>query len=170
MAVSETNFLSIGILALAIHLFIYLVALRRRLRTEVAIFLFHLVPTLTMFVCSVIFVLISMTEERVASAITLISTNGIYSLTFLELWSLSQISYSREVLVKVKSGHLLSISSYTDELAAIGDKKRTERLIALCNMGLLSRTKDVYGLSMRGIFIAKALQLLNWLPNLKSRG
>lgn len=170
MGISETNFLSVGLLVLAIHFFLYLVALRRRLRSEAAIFLYHLLPTVTLCVCSVIFVLISMTEERIASVITLISMNGIYSLTFLELWSLSQISYSREVLVKVKSGHLLSISSHADDLAEVGNKKRMERLHSLCEMGLLLRTTDGYGLSTRGKFIARALQFLNWLPNLKSRG
>lgn len=50
MGISETNFLSVGLLVLAIHFFLYLVALRRRLRSEAAIFLYHLLPTVTLCV------------------------------------------------------------------------------------------------------------------------
>ena len=170
MTISENDFVSMGILTLALHLIVYLLALRSRLRTEAAIFVYHFVPTVILFVCSVIFFVISMTEERIASAITLISLNGIYSLTFLELWTLSQISYSRELLIKAKANKFLSTSSHVDELARLGDRKRSERLQSLCDLGLLLPTDDGWKLSTRGKLIAGLLQLLNWLPNLKSRG
>jgi phosphoglycerol transferase MdoB-like AlkP superfamily enzyme len=170
MNISENMFLGGGLLSLVLHTLIYLLALRSTLRTEASIFLYHLLLAFALLVFSVVFVVTSMTEERIASAITLISLNGIYSLTFLELWTLSQISYSRELLIKAKANKFLSTSSHVDELARLGDRKRSERLQSLCDLGLLLPTDDGWKLSTRGKLIAGLLQLLNWLPNLKSRG
>lgn len=170
MTVSENVFLGGGLFSLVLHTLIYLLALRSTLRTEVSIFLYHLLLAFALLVFSVFFAVTSMSDERIASAVTLVSLNGIYSLTFLELWTLSQISYSREVLMKAKSGNLTFNSSNVDELAAIGEKKRSDRLQSLFSMGLLLPTTDGWILSTRGRLFAGLLQLLNWLPNLKARG
>lgn len=168
MTVNE--FLGYGILALLVHTSVYLVGLRQVLRSEFAIFAYHLFPSLLLFALAVAFAMSDLSDDRIAAAVALTALNGIYSLTFLELWTLSQISYSREVLVKAQAGNLHSASSHADHLWRLGDEKRTARLESLRGMGLLASTPDGWKLGRRGRALSAFLQFLLWLPNLRSRG
>lgn len=167
---SAAKFLNYGVAAMALHVIAYMLVCRPKLRTETAILAFHVFLALALFVFAVIFVVLSIDEERWAAAVALVSVNGIYSLTFLELWTLSQISYSRELLVRAKNGKLRSASSNADELVRLGNEKRSARLLSLRSMGLLASTEHGWKLGRRGKLVAAVLQLLLWLPNLRLRG
>jgi hypothetical protein len=168
--VTVNEFLAYGLAALLLHASVYLVGLRQVLRTEFAIFAYHLFPSLLLFTWGVAFAVSDLSDDRIAAAVALTGLNGIYSLTFLELWTLSQISYSREVLVKAKTGNLRPASSHADDLSRLGDEKRTARLESLRDMGLLAATQGGWKLDKRGRMVSALLQLLLWLPNLRSRG
>lgn len=66
-------------------------------------------------------------------------SHGIYSLSFLELWSLTQGSYSLTILADVASGSNSNSQARSPMmLAEIGMQKRAERQVSLRKLGLLN--------------------------------
>jgi len=81
-----------------------------------------------------------------AGALTVLcgSLHGIYSLSFLELWSLSQGSYSLSILTAVERDSTLeSLRPDAALLGAIGQQKRAARLVSLQRLGLLNAREAV---------------------------
>ena len=98
------------------------------------------------------------------------SIYGIYSLSFLELWTLSQISYSREILVKAKNGIISENNDYFVQLQNLGDQKRVARLNSLKSKRIIFIKNNAWHLTKLGLFIANILNIILWLPNIKNRG
>lgn len=98
------------------------------------------------------------------------SAHGIYSLTFLELWTLSQISYSREILACVAKHGAIPKNATPSELSRIGDAKKVGRIDSLVRLGLLRRDRQTIGLTVRGVVVAQTLRLMAWFANLKQIG
>lgn len=157
---------------LALHLTSYALVLRRLpvFELERSIFLYHFVSAFVFSSCALLVVINDPTEERVGAAVAVICAHGIYSLTFLELWTLSQISYSREVLGLAERRGSLRVSPPPPELVLIGDEKKAGRLDAMIKLQLLRREGNVFQLTPRGRLVSKALGILAWLANLKQTG
>lgn len=127
---------------LIMHLGVYTVWLRHLdiFRQERPIFLYHLaswflgVGALTLIGWALL--------GWAAAGVMLVlagSLHGIYSLSFLELWSLSQGSYSLSILTAVERDPTLeSLQPDAARLGAIGQQKRTARLVSLQRLGLLN--------------------------------
>ena len=97
---------------------------------------------------------------RVALAFSL---HGIYSLSFLELWSLTQGSYSLSILELVAGArHPVSLQAI-EPLCAIGPVKRSSRNAALVSLRLLRETGDgKTRLTAAGYFCATGIRWLLW--------
>jgi DNA-binding HxlR family transcriptional regulator len=147
---------------LAAHLTFYILWLRHltTLRTEKGIFLYHLASAVITAVVAVISAFISPTEFGIPGCVLILSMHGIYSLSFLELWSLAQGGYSLSIIAGMAraeaSGEDLDFSA----LEAIGEAKQADRVTALERMGLVSRSGEHISLTSRGNSIAEVLHLL----------
>ncbi len=71
-----------------------------------------------------------------------VSLHGIYSLSFLELWSLTQGSYSLSILELVAGSRNPVTLQGIEPLGAIGPVKRSSRNAALVSLRLLRDTGD----------------------------
>jgi hypothetical protein len=112
----------------------------------------------------------SFNYERIAISTGLVAVHGIYSLSFLELWSLAQGSYSISILTGVPSHGSLRRSELIRVLARIGDAKKGDRLTVLSKSSLVQRDGQRWRLSPRGRVLASMLNALLWLAAIRKPG
>ena len=157
---------------IAAHFLAYVLFLRHRpaFRQERVIFLYHFVPACIYFAFASLPMLISFDPSAVLTTVGLISGHGIYSLSFLELWSLADGSYSVSILIFAKAEGKLSPVAAVTRLARLGDAKKSDRLAALSRLGLSRHDGEVWALTGRGQIMASFLRSLLWLANLKNSG
>jgi hypothetical protein len=86
------------------------------------------------------------------------------------LWTLSQISYSREILLKAKLNQSSSPPKNQQDLEDLGIQKKIARIDSLQRMKILKKKNQGWALTSLGKFIALNLKILLWLPNLRDRG
>ncbi len=98
-----------------------------------------------------------------------VSLHAIYSLSFLELWSLSEGSYSIRMLDRVSRLGVLPESADTSDLERIGASKKANRLGSLLALGLIRREGVGYAATGRGRMAALPLRTLVWLVNIRDR-
>lgn len=148
----------------ALHFGAYL-ALRRagRLGAEHSIFWFHLLPFGVFSVGT--FVIWALTDMGFSTALGAIAILCIYSLSFLEAWSLSEGSYSLSILNAIRRKEIVTADQAIAELSRIGEQKKRDRLIALQRLGLLKGDEAGFVLTEAGIRAAAALKLIRWLVN-----
>jgi hypothetical protein len=163
---------AVGLSYLALHFLLYVLVLRGRplVQSERGIFLYH-------FVSAAIFTLIAFaaavsdfSDAAIAIAIGLSALHGIYSLSFLELWTLAEGSYSMSILTGIASQGTLSRDALINAFARIGDAKKSDRLSVLSNLSLGRRDGSYWRLSARGQLLAILLNALVWLAAIKKRG
>lgn len=136
--------------------------------SERAVFLFHFLSACAIAAVSAGSVFAFRSSDVFAAACAAIFAHGIYSLTFLELWTLAQISYSREVLLRAREGQL--DEKTIAELAAVGEAKRTLRLAALSRGGLVRHECGQWTLTRPGRIGALFLKIILWLTAVRSAG
>jgi hypothetical protein len=161
----------LGLAYLLVHFLSYVVCLRRvgALRTEKGILLFHLAS----FVVALVLAFAScrgLEGGALTAMWAVAAAHGIYSLSFLELWSLAQGSYSLRILSEVGSAPGSSQQSIVAALSAVGDQKKEQRLSALQALRLIERVDGYYRLTPRGRAAASLIRMLRWLANLRETG
>jgi len=162
----------IGLLYLGSHFLLYVFVLRGRLvfQTERGIFLYHFISAVlfgsAMFAAGIV----RFSDAAMAVAIGLIALHGIYSTSFLELWSLAQGSYSISILTGIASQGPLPRSKVIDAFARIGNAKKDDRLSALSKSSLAHRRDGYWRLSGRGRLLGNLLNGLLWLAAIKTSG
>jgi hypothetical protein len=158
---------------LVTHFLVYLLMGRKLtvLRSERGIFRFHALSALTVVACSAIWGLFSGSSGGIAVILGVAAMHGIYSLSFLELWTLSQISYSRDILDAAMRGPAPN-SELIAQLATVGDDKKVSRLKGLETLGLIRVAGDSGTIQLRraGKAVSLVLTTLRWLTNLRSTG
>jgi len=100
------------------------------------------------------------TDEQVAGAVMIVGLQGIYSLSFLELWSLAQGGYSLRILMDWEATG--RTPDWTG-LQRIGAAKKANRLASLQRLSLLLTHQSNFSLSRRGRLVAAALAGVNRL-------
>lgn len=154
------------------HLLLYCLIMRRLplFARENVIFLYHALSTAV--VVAVAFGLAlargSPTGWLIGLAVT--SLHGIYSLSFLELWSLAEGSYSLSILAAFGTPADGEKGIGLAALDRIGSRKRASRLESLGRLGLVRARGDRWELTSRGRAVAAGLSLVAWLANLKKLG
>lgn len=151
-----------------IHFLVYALLVRhqRWSRSEYGILLYHGVSFLLFAGC--VAAGAALKYEPIPVAIGALSIHGIYSISFLELWSLSEGSYSFSVLHAVSRGPLLE--AHLGELGNVGNTKRTSRLDSLSRMKLIRVLEGHVSLTLGGKLLARALQIIRILAGLKRAG
>lgn len=164
--------LLLGGIYLFSNLVAYFVFLRRChwFCTERGIFFYHLFSTIALT-----FIVFASTLDQewhtcITLSIAMASMHGIYSMSFLELWSLAQGSFSFLVLREVDPVKGCDTEYLTRTLSHIGDLKKSQRLNSLFDLGLLQKAGDMVYLTKLGEFVAIFLRVLRWIPNLRNTG
>lgn len=147
---------------LTAHLAAYIVWLRSltALRAEKGIFLYHFGSASITGLVALAAAIIDPIEFGLAGFVLVLSIHGIYSLSFLELWSLAQGGYSLSIIGGIAHAEATGAEPDFSGLAAIGAVKQAERIAALERLGLVSRIGERISLTPRGAAIAAALHTL----------
>jgi hypothetical protein len=163
---------AVGVSYLALHVLVYLFVLRNRpfFQSEGGIFLYHFISATLFTVVALAAAAAYFSDAALAIAIGLITIHCIYSLSFLELWTLAEGSYSMSILTGIASQGRLSRNILIDAFARIGDAKKGNRLSVLSKMSLASRQGGHWQLSARGRLVAHVVNVLIWLAAIKNRG
>ncbi|HEV3255772.1 MAG TPA: hypothetical protein VG013_02715 [Gemmataceae bacterium] len=157
---------------LAAHVLAYVLVVRHLawFRRESAILLYHAVPAVLVAVWALASCFAAPGNDSVYRAALLWSGQGIYSLSFLELWALAQGGYSLHILSRFASaGGTVSAADLTS-LQHLGAGKRADRLAGLVRMRLIRPEGDGFQLTGRGRVVAGLLGCVARLVNLKQLG
>jgi hypothetical protein len=161
-----------GLSYLALHFLVYVIVLRGRplVQSERGIFLYHFVSAAVFTLVALCVAITYLSDAAFATALGLSAIHGIYSLSFLELWTLAEGSYSMSILTGIASQEKLSRNTLIDAFARIGDAKKGDRLSVLSKLSLARRDGKHWRLSARGRLMAKLVNLLIWLAAIKKSG
>jgi hypothetical protein len=157
---------------LALHVLLYVFALRSRpfFQSERGIFLYHFVSATLFTLAAFAAAAIRFSDAALAIATGLSAIHAIYSISFLELWTLAEGSYSMSILTGIASQGILSRNRLIDAFARIGDAKKANRLSVLSALSLAGRDSNQWRLSARGRLVAYVLNVLVWLAAIQKRG
>jgi hypothetical protein len=146
----------------ATHFMLY-VLVRYKLATEFRIFMFHAVS----FVAYTSVVMAwYWCDGSGAVAAGVVSVHGIYSLSFLELWSLTQGGYSLSILREIAERRDPSVDHIIQACSKIGDEKKSSRLAAMVRSGLIKpRPDQILDLTIIGAGFAIGVKILRALAN-----
>jgi hypothetical protein len=163
---------AVGLAYLVSHFLLYVGVLRNRslFRSEYAIFLYHFVSATLFGLMALLVALTHFSDASLAIGVGLIAAHCIYSLSFLELWTLAEGSYSMSILTGIDSQGTLSRKTLVDAFTCIGDAKKGNRLSVLLKLSLACRKGAHWQLSARGRIVASVVNLLVWLAAIKNRG
>ena len=164
--------LAVGMSYLALHVLLYVFVLRGRplVQSERGIFLYHFVSAAVFTLVALCVAVTYFSDAAFAMAVGLGAIHGIYSLSFLELWTLAEGSYSMSILTGIASQGRLSRSTLIGAFARIGDAKKGDRLSVLSKLSLARRDGNYWRLSARGRVVANLVNLLIWLAAIKKSG
>jgi hypothetical protein len=155
-----------------IHLMAYVAWLRFKdgFYGEGRIFRYHLISATAYSVGALTLVALAPSWPAFVTAAGLIAGHGLYSISFLELWSLAQGSYSLSILAGINADSGANSHQLIERFAALGNAKRAGRLGALFQMRLLWRDVDRIKLTPIGRIVSAGCAVLRWLPNLRETG
>jgi hypothetical protein len=100
-----------------------------------------------------------------------IGLHGIYSLSFLEAWSITQGSYSLSILIDIGESGVRKEADVIADLSAIGGKKIDDRRDSLLRLGLLCRegpSGDRHRRSPTGAMCNVAMRTILWITKGKA--
>ena len=137
---------------------IYGLVLRRlkAVRSERGIFLFQTISFVILLCITAVFAFRhSAFNAAGLFVLSAISIHGIYSLSFLEVWSLSEGSYSISILRHLNSAKDPVSREQLEQLGAIGVQKDINRQAVLLKLGLIRKTgPDSVGATTFGYLLA----------------
>jgi hypothetical protein len=162
----------VALVWLACHFLIYVAVLRNRplFQTERGIFLYHLTSAALFVAAALVIVLVRRDGEAFSVACALVAAHGIYSISFLELWSLAQGSYSLSIMGQGRSDKVPTRTDLVDAFSRIGNAKKADRLSGLQGSNLIRLEGNHWKLNGYGATVASVLRRLLWLANIKERG
>ena len=145
-----------------INLALY-VALRRRLTSltyERGIFWYHALSSAGLITVGFAVAVMDPSAEIVAGLIGGTALHGIYSRSFLELWSLTEGSYSLSILEHVEQTTRRGQAVDVRGLECLGAAKKEQRLGSLERLGLVRDACDQVALTDRGRLLADVLAMV----------
>jgi hypothetical protein len=154
-------FVTLGYLVLHLSAYRFLLRTRWRvLQTEKGIFGYHAVSFAVAFT-AVSVALLAKSELNFDWLVFTIGAHGVYSLSFLELWSLTQGSYSLSLLAAVDRLGGEATDVRLQELSEIGRGKTNARTSDLARLGLMR--PDGATLTLAGTIAARFFRCLLFL-------
>ena len=124
------------------HFFLYVFFFKNTsaAKNEFGILLYHIIIFLLVLMASLfMYAHLDYGIEQAVSSICLVS---IYSITFLQAWSLSEGSYSFSILESIKNSEERNTSFEIERLEEIGRSKRSERISSLERLGLIQLSRN----------------------------
>jgi hypothetical protein len=163
---------AVGLSYLVLHALLYVFVLRDRplFQSERGIFLYHFVSAALFALVAFAAAITHFSDATLAIAAGLSAIHCIYSISFLELWSLAEGSYSMSILTGIASQGTLSRKALIDAFARIGDAKKGDRLSVLSKLSLASRNGNHWRLSARGRLVAVLVNALISLAAIEKGG
>jgi hypothetical protein len=131
------------------------------LQTERGIFAWHAISYLLALLLAACTVLLQSPAEALILGGLLAGLHGIYSLSFLEIWSLTQGSYSLQLLSRIEQCGPMTADEVPGA-AGIGSQKQQDRAGALCRLGLARMDGR---LTPAGWIAAQGLRAILWLSH-----
>lgn len=153
---------------LGLHLLLYVGLFRffAMFCQERTIFLYHAGPVLLWGLILVGFFLGEPTIERLEMVVFMACLHGIYSITFLEFWSLAQGGYSLTILQKISRDKDCDFSFFRN----VGSAKQENRLDGLLGLGLVRINNNRLALTSKGYIVATCFSLVARIVNLQEEG
>jgi len=148
------------------HLFLYAIFFKKMaaIKSEFGILIYHILIFLFVFFMSVVMQThIDYDIEEAVSSICLVS---IYSMTFLQAWSLAEGSYSFSILESIKISEESNASFEIQRLEEIGRTKRSDRISSLEKLGLIQISSNAYHLTKRGRLASGFIKKIRYLNNI----
>jgi hypothetical protein len=157
---------------LGIHFGLYVLLLRNWawFRQERTIFMYHAIGALSATVAVLVILATQPTADTLAAVVLVVSLQGIYSISFLEVWSLAQGGYSIGILSRFEEAARAGTQPDLAELEKIGAGKKSDRLAGLQRLALIELRSDGLGLRGRGRAVSAALHVLLRLVNRTEAG
>jgi hypothetical protein len=155
-----------------LHLLLYVLVLRhmRAFSRERVIFLYHLASTLGLVLALLGWIALAPLPSWLAGLVGAFALHSIYSISFLELWSLAEGGYSLAILTRIEALRAVGAPVDLAALHEIGGSKKGSRLRGLQGMGLVEERTERLELTSFGRLVAAVLALLAWSANLKQVG
>lgn len=162
----------ISLLYLLVHFLVYLLFLRRsnQFYGETSIFLYHLCSICLYSFVVLIFSVLYLKHDYLITLVGLMAAHGIYSLSFLELWSLAQGSYSISILTNIQLHHISNKEKLINDFSVLGDEKIRQRLQSLQKVKLITHTNQTYKLTPYGRVVVRLLHMFLLIPNIQNNG
>jgi hypothetical protein len=156
----------------AAHFAVYLVVLRHipAFRSERIIVSYHFASFGILLIAVGISCIVQPSADTIRASIGGLSVHAIYSMSFLEAWSLAQISYSVAILDAIDARPGLTPEAVIRTFADTGSAKKESRLSALQRLRLITVVADRGNLARRGRVVARVLTTLHWVANLRDTG
>lgn len=145
------SFLALHVGGIGTFFFLHVVLLKHYLASEARIFIFHVAIFLFLPMLSLIVALRLGLQVLPLDVLTLYGLSAIYSLSFLELWSLSEGGYSLQILAAINSG---SSGDLLSQASVVGQTKQTARIEGLIRLGLVCRCDDRLVITTKGNLVA----------------
>jgi hypothetical protein len=130
---------------------LHVAILKHYLASEGRIFRFHVAIFLLLPILTISGVLVLGWRIIPLDVLTLYGLSAFYSLSFLELWSLSQGSYSLQILAAIQSGVPVDV---VKRVSAVGQMKQTDRMSGIVRLGLARHCGDRLVITGKGSLVA----------------
>ncbi len=154
---------------MAAHLLLYILVLRRLppFRREAIIFAYHALSTAVAVMAVVVQAVLDGPQADLYMVVAVIALHGIYSVSFLEVWSLSEGGYSLQIMEHLADAERQGKPVDMDALQAIGIAKQGNRLDGLAGLGLVRQSHDAVELTTAGRLLASLFAGLAWLTHVR---
>ena len=154
---------------IAAHLLLYVAVWRQRpaFRQEKVIFAYHALSAVGVTLAVLVEPLVLGTPYDLQWIVAIVGLHGIYSTSFLELWSLAEGGYSLQILEELDRAERRGQPADVEALRAIGVAKQGNRLAGLASIGLVRQDGGRMELTGPGRLVASVFALLAWLTNVR---
>lgn len=145
-----------------VHFLLYACILRHRpfFWRERGILLFYLVPAAILVTLVFGAFLWQPSFDRFATSVGAFAVCGIYTLSFMEFWLLSDGGYSLRILCELARMSTATPKELELHFIDLSARKKLGRLESLIGLGLAERDDDRYQLSRKGSALASVMALI----------
>jgi hypothetical protein len=157
---------------LLLHCLAYIFDFRRRrfFRTERGILLFHVISALAVSTIMAGVFSTAPSVDRFALLIGAGAAHGIYSLSFLEIWVLSEGGYSLRVLNELVARGAATTDELERKFIDLSVRKKSGRIESLGGLGLIAVQGDRIALTCKGRGAAAILATIAAMAGFGRRG
>jgi hypothetical protein len=156
---------------IAAHLLAYIAVFRylRAFAAERTIVIYHGIAFAAVF--AVVAIAFARGTIGFAASCGLLALQYLYSLSFLELWTLAEGSYSLQILLRVSRQASISREEILATCEAIGADKKRNRLDDLLSLKLIAKSPDgTFDLSTMGRMLVDSLRFIMRLTTIRDAG